>query len=78
MDWLVYILRCADNTFYTGITNDMEARLLKHGNGTGAKYTKGRGPFSVVYSERFENRSQASKREAAIKSMSKQEKLGLL
>lgn len=78
MDWIVYILRCADDTLYTGITNDINSRLAKHENGTGAKYTKGRGPFKVVYSESFENRSEASKREAVIKKLRKQDKLDLL
>jgi putative endonuclease len=50
--WTVYILECADNTLYTGITNDLESRLAKHAKGIGAKYTRGRGPHKVVYSER--------------------------
>lgn len=74
MSWIVYILRCADDTLYTGITNNIGTRLAAHENGTGAKYTKGRGPFSVIYKEAFENRSDASKREAAIKKLSREEK----
>ena len=77
MDWTVYILRCADNTLYTGITNDLEQRLLRHVEGTGAKYTKGRGPFEVLYTEPHRDRSAASRREIAIKALSKAEKLEL-
>ena len=75
MSWSVYILRCADDTLYTGITNNFDARLLKHETGLGAKYTKGRGPFTPIYKESFENRSEASKRETAIKKLSREEKL---
>ena len=74
MDWVVYILRCADNTLYTGITNDLNARVAAHECGMGAKYTKGRGPFEVVYQEACEGRSAASKREVAIKKLSRVEK----
>ena len=51
MKGIVYILKCSDNTLYTGITKDIERRMAEHENGTGAKYTKGRGPFKVVCSE---------------------------
>ena len=77
MAWVVYILKCADDTLYTGITNDLEARLSAHSDGTGAKYTKGRGPFQVVYEESCENRSEASKREMAIKKLNRAEKQAL-
>lgn len=77
MEWIVYILKCADETLYTGITNDLEQRLSKHGDGTGAKYTKGRGPFEVIYTEAHPDRSAASRREIAIKKLSKIEKLEL-
>jgi len=76
-DWVVYILKCADDTLYTGITNDLEARMAAHKNGKGAKYTRGRGPFKLAYSEINLDRSSASKREAAIKSLSRAEKLAL-
>jgi len=76
--WVVYILRCADETFYTGITNDLDARVAAHTDGTGAKYTKGRGPFEIVYVEECEDRSTASSREYAIKKMSRAEKLLLM
>ncbi len=74
MDWVVYILKCADNTLYTGITNDLDARVAAHESGLGAKYTKGRGPFKVVYKEACAGRSAASKREIAIKKLSRAEK----
>ncbi len=76
-NWTVYILRCADHTLYTGVTNDLAARLKKHENGTGAKYTKGRGPFTLAYTEHLDNRSLALKREAAIKALDKSAKTGL-
>jgi len=76
-NWTVYILRCADHTLYTGITNDLAARLKKHETGTGAKYTKGRGPFTLAYAEQLGSRSLALKREAAIKSLDKSAKIGL-
>lgn len=75
--WIVYILECADGTLYTGVTNDIDGRLAKHENGTGAKYTRGRGPFRVLYREEQETRSAALKRELAIKAMSRADKLKL-
>lgn len=77
MSWIVYILQCADMTLYTGITNDLDARLIKHSNGVGAKYTRGRGPYTVVFTEFHPTRSDALKREAEIKNLTKQEKLKL-
>jgi len=78
--WSVYLLRCADNTLYCGITTNLSKRLRQH-NGElvgGAKYTKVRQPCELVYSEKAENRSQASKRECAIKKLSKQAKEELI
>ncbi len=72
--WILYILECSDKTYYTGITNDLNRRLVKHEAGTGAKYTRGRGPFIVQYTEKFGTRGEASKREYAIKQLSKVEK----
>lgn len=69
MSWLVYILRCVDDTLYTGITNDLPARISTHEEGRGAKYTKGRTPLKLVYQEECENRSEASKREREIKKL---------
>jgi len=77
MTWVVYILECADGTLYTGVTNHLDERIAKHEAGTGAKYTRGRGPFRLLYSETRETRSAALKRELAIKAMSRAEKLKL-
>ncbi len=74
MNWIVYILECSDNTLYTGITKDIARRMAEHENGTGAKYTKGRGPFKVVYSELQLTMSHALKREAKIKSLDRSAK----
>ncbi len=66
-NWYVYLLRCADGTLYAGCTNDLPARELAHNNGRGAKYTAGRRPVRIVYSEVHESRSAAQAREAEIK-----------
>lgn len=78
MTWTLYILRCADDTLYTGITNDLENRITTHESGKGAKYLRGRGPFTVAYTEPHENRSAASKREREIKALARAEKLALM
>ncbi|MEH6404894.1 MAG: GIY-YIG nuclease family protein [Sneathiella sp.] len=78
MNWIVYILKCGDGSLYTGITNNVVKRLAAHEAGTGAKYTKGRGPLLLVYEEPCLNRSDASKRELNIKSLSKQQKQKLV
>lgn len=78
MTWTVYILRCADDTLYTGITNDLERRLADHQAGQGAKYTRGRGPLQLVYHENCEGRGSASKRENEIKSLDREAKLLLV
>ncbi len=77
MNWIVYILRCADGTLYTGITNDLERRMAEHEAGQGAKYTKGRGPFKLVYQEICQDRGVASRREIEIKSLDRKAKLSL-
>lgn len=78
-EWFVYIVECADNTLYTGITTDMERRVNEHNSsGKGAKYTKTRQPVKMVYFEVAENRSMASKREAEIKKLSRKEKMDLI
>ena len=64
--WCVYILQCTDGTFYTGITTDINRRIKEHGTKKGAKYTKQRGPFKLVYKASFHNRSSASKEEYRI------------
>jgi putative endonuclease len=76
--WFIYIIRCADNTLYTGISNHLEKRIASHNSGNGAKYTKGRGPVKLVYKEKSTNKSSASKREAEIKKLTKKEKLKLI
>jgi putative endonuclease len=73
--WTVYILKCADGTLYTGVTNDIERRLAQHRSGAGAKYTRGRGPLELLHAENHGTRSRALKREAEIKSWSREEKL---
>lgn len=78
MGWIVYILKCADDTLYTGITNNLEDRLAKHESGKGAKYTKGRGPFVLIYQESLSTKSEALKRELQIKALSKAAKLALV
>lgn len=76
--WHTYILRCADDTLYTGITTELERRLKEHNSSNlGAKYTRARRPVSLVYSEKFSSRSEASKEEARIKKLSREEKLKL-
>ena len=77
MNWFVYVLKCADNTLYTGITNNLKSRLIAHQNGQGAKYTKGRGPFEVFYKEKCSSRSIATKRELEIKNLKRHQKLKL-
>lgn len=76
--WFVYILRCADGTLYTGVTDNVERRAAEHGGGRGAKYTRGRGPVTVVYREACAGRSAALRREAAVKKLRRAEKLALI
>ncbi len=76
--WRLYILRCADESLYTGITNDLDARLECHSEGLGAKYTRGRLPVSLVYSEICSDRSSASKREWQVKKLTRSDKLALI
>ena len=72
----VYIVKCSDNTYYTGIAKDIQKRLNEHNHSNkGAKYTKARRPVELVYKEFCEDRSSASKREYAIKKLSREEKL---
>lgn len=79
MAYFVYILECSDKTLYCGSTNDLEKRLHAHNNSkTGAHYTKIRRPVTLKYSERFETKSEALKREHAIKNLSRDEKIALI
>lgn len=72
--WYLYILRCGDGSLYTGITTDVERRFKTHCQGKGAKYTRGRGPLTLVYRETCGSHSQALKRELEIKALPRQEK----
>lgn len=72
--YTLYILRCADGTLYTGITNDLPKRLAVHNSGKGAKYVRTRLPVTVVYTEELADRSLASKREWAVKKLTRAEK----
>lgn len=74
----VYILKCSDNTLYTGYSNDLNKRVQTHNDGLGAKYTRGRLPVSLLYNEAFDSKSEAMKREYAIKQLSKKSKLRLI
>tara|TARA_Y100000385_G_C12849093_1_gene532230 strand:- start:143 stop:388 length:246 start_codon:yes stop_codon:yes gene_type:complete len=76
--WTLYILKCNDDSYYTGITNNIEKRIADHEAGKGAKYTRGRGPFEIVYQEKCLDRSSASKREFEVKKLSRSEKENLL
>ena len=78
MHWQVYILRCSDGSLYTGITTNVVKRFRAHTNSTGAKYFRGRQPESIIYLESGHDRSSASKREAAIKKLSKHAKINLI
>ena len=73
-----YILECADGTYYTGWTTDLEKRLKAHNSGKGAKYTKSRRPVRFVYYEEYEDKISAMKREYAIKQLTRQEKEALM
>ena len=73
-----YILKCADNTLYTGWTTDLQKRLNAHNQGKGAKYTRSRRPVTLVYHEIFETKEEAMRREAAIKKLSRSQKERLI
>jgi len=75
--WTVYLVRCADATLYCGITNDLPARLAAHEAGTGAKYTRGRGPLAVVATRRCRDKGLALRLEHAIKQLPRAQKLAL-
>lgn len=79
MTWCVYILMCADQTLYTGITTDVQRRVEEHNSSKrSAKYTRARQPVVLAYSEAAENRSKALMREAALKKLSRKEKMLLI
>ena len=74
----VYMLRCKDGSLYTGWTNDLEHCLAMHNSGRGAKYTRGRGPLELVYSEELPDKEAVLRRECAIKKLRREQKLALL
>jgi len=79
MTYYIYVLQCSDSSLYTGITTDLERRVFEHNNSDkGAKYTKIRRPVILVYNEKCENRSIASKREYEIKKLTRAEKLRII
>ena len=78
LEWYVYILLCGDGTLYTGITDRPFERLKAHRAGKGAKYTRGRGPLSIVYLETCDDRSRALSREAAVKKLTRSQKWALI
>jgi putative endonuclease len=73
-----YMVACADGTLYTGWTTDLEARLAAHNAGTGARYTRGRGPVRLVYWEEYEDQGQARRRECEIKKLDRRQKEALV
>lgn len=78
MKYYVYLVRCRDDSLYCGYTTDVEKRIQTHNRGEGAKYTKSRLPVTLVYTEEFETKSEALRREHAIKRLSREEKLALI
>ena len=78
MPWHIYIIRCKDSNLYTGIAKDLERRVKEHNSNNGCRYTKGRSPVKLVYSEGVNSKSKALKREAAIKCLPRKKKLELI
>ena len=76
--WILYIIKCNDNSLYTGITTNIERRIIEHSSDKGAKYTRGKGPFELIYKEKYRTRGEASKREYKIKQLSHLEKMALI
>lgn len=78
MPWFVYIVRCADDSLYTGITNDLARRVEAHSTGKGARYTRSRGPVTLVWSRRKRDKPGALREEYALKQLSRGQKLALI
>ncbi|MFH1529823.1 MAG: GIY-YIG nuclease family protein [Pseudomonadota bacterium] len=78
MSWCVYIVECADGSLYTGITNDLEARVATHNSGKGARYTAGRGPVTLRWSTPAKDRADATRLESGIKRMPRKIKLAMI
>jgi len=77
-NWFLYILRCADETLYTGITTDLTRRVAEHNSGRGARYTAGRRPVALLAAWRFPNRGAAQRAEARFRRLSRTRKLALI
>lgn len=77
-NFFTYILQCSNGHLYTGITTDVQRRMEQHHTGKGAKYTRGRGPFKLVYCEAFGTKGEALGREAQIKKLTREKKLKLI
>jgi putative endonuclease len=78
MPWFLYVVKCQDTSLYTGITTDITRRIKEHNSKKGAFYTKNKVPVELVYQEAMVDQSQARKREAAIKRLTRKEKLELV
>ena len=78
MPWSLYIIQCSDHSLYTGITTDISRRIKEHNAKKGAFYTQNKTPVTLVYQEAMANQSEARKREAAIKRLTREEKLELI
>ncbi len=76
--YFVYFLECKDGSLYTGITNDIDKRMAKHLAGSASKYTRAKGPTKIIYTEQYETRGEALKREAEIKKWRRKKKLDLI
>lgn len=76
--WFTYIIKCKDNSLYTGYTNDLEGRFKAHKQGRGAKYTLSHKPLKIVFFEKFKNKIDAQRREREIKKLSHKQKKGLM
>lgn len=78
MSWFVYIIECRDKTLYTGVTNNLSRRIKAHNSGNGGRYTKYRWPVKLIHTEESTNKSEAQKREAFIKGLTREKKLAVI
>ena len=76
--WYIYILKCSDDSFYTGITTDLKERIKRHNSGDGAKYTRTRRPVNLIYARKIDSKSEAKRKEIEIKSLSRENKERLI
>lgn len=77
-NWYIYILKCSDDSFYTGITTDLKERVERHNSGDGAKYTRSRRPVSLIYAKEADSKSEAKRKEIEIKFLSRENKEKLI